>query len=99
MASPPDGAQITTSPNKRCVVRHSKKEPATSATGHQEPLTLATAAAGPAPLADASEAWRRSPGGRVASATAVPQKPAVTPGGRHLCPAPIAEVPPLHSLN
>jgi hypothetical protein len=33
--------------------------------GHQEPPTLATAAAGLAPIADASEAWRRSTGGRV----------------------------------
>jgi len=32
--------------------------------GHQEPPTLATAATGLAPIADASEAWRRSTCGR-----------------------------------
>src|ERR1700676_3205068 len=51
--------------------------------GHQEPPT-ATAAAGPAPIADASEAWRpdrrRAPPGDLC-----PQKPAATAGGRDLC--------------
>src|SRR4029077_19870159 len=67
--------------------------PAEAGLGHQEPPTLATAAAGLAPIADASEAWRRStvrarpPRRRVS-----PRKPAATAGGRHLRNGPAAEI-------
>lgn len=67
-AFPPHSAvedHLALTPSSICFKDCEFAYPSRSGQGHQEPPTLATAAAGLAPIANASEAWRRSTGGRV----------------------------------